>query len=294
MEALANSLPILVKIAISALVVALGLNASPSDVAFLWRQPRLLLRSLFAMDVVVPVAAVLLLLAIRPGREAALGILAMAISPGAPISPQKELKLGGRLPYVYSLAVAMTVFSVITIPLTMTVLHRLFAPEIESMVLPRDVAKIVTVSLLLPLGVGMAVRRFMPSVANRLAQPLATAVNAFLGLIFLLILIKAFHLIVDLGARALLAMALLTMITIAAGHLLGGPVAEDRTALAVASSLRHPGLAMMIGKVDLPQQNLTAAILAYVVIGSLAAIPYTVWRKRAAAPRGGTAHVKAT
>jgi BASS family bile acid:Na+ symporter len=93
MEALARSLPLLLNVAIAALVFALGLNARASDVTFLWRKPGLLLRSLVAMDVVVPVAAVLLLLAVGLPRPVAIGILAMAVSPGAPFAPQKELKL---------------------------------------------------------------------------------------------------------------------------------------------------------------------------------------------------------
>ena len=108
MEALARSLPLLLTIALAALVFALGLNARASDVASLWRQPGLLLRSLIAMDVVVPVAAVLLLLALGLDRPVALGILAMAVSPGAPLTPQKGMKLSGRLPYIYSLLVTVT------------------------------------------------------------------------------------------------------------------------------------------------------------------------------------------
>ena len=63
-----------------------------------------------------------------------------------------------------------------------------------------------------------------------------------------------------LGPRALGTMALLALVTLAGGHLLGGPVPEDRTALAVASSMRHPGLAMMIAKVELPDQQIAAVI----------------------------------
>jgi BASS family bile acid:Na+ symporter len=276
MEALANSLPVLLKIVTSAIVFALGLNATGSDVRYLWQRPGLLLRSLLAMAVVVPVAAVLLLLAFRPERAATLAILAMAVAPGAPLAPQKEIKLGGRLPYVYSLLIAVTGLSVLTIPLTLTILHRLIAADTESLVLPRDVAKIVFTSLLLPLAFGMATRRWIPGVADRIAKPLAKAANILLGLLFMLIILKAFPSITALGATTLGTITLLTMVTIAGGHLLGGPEPEDRTALAMASSLRHPGLAMMIAKVEMPGERIVVAMLAYILIGTLVAVPYTV------------------
>jgi BASS family bile acid:Na+ symporter len=140
---------------------------------------------------------------------------------------------------VYSLLVAVTLLSLVTIPVTWSILHRVFAAETESLVLPRDVAKITVRMLLVPLGLGIAIRQWIPSVADRPAKPLADAVNAFIGLVALLILVKSFPNILGLGAKALATMAVLTPAALAGGHLLGGPVVpEDRTALAVASSLR--------------------------------------------------------
>lgn len=292
MEALARSLPLLLNVALAALVFALGLNARASDVTFLWRQPGLLLRSLIAMVVAVPVAAVLLLLASGLDQPVAIGILAMAVSPGAPLAPQKAIKLSGRLSYVYSLLVTVTLLAMVTIPLTLSILHRLFTAEVESLVVPRDVARIALIKLLLPLGLGIAVRRWLPTLADRVADPIASATNVFIGLVALLIIVKALPAMMGLGPKALGTMALLTLAALASGHLLGGPISADRSALAVTSSLRHPGLAMMIAKVELPDQKITAVILAYIVIGAIAAIPYTAWRKRAARPQGGTAHVE--
>jgi BASS family bile acid:Na+ symporter len=295
MEALANSLPILLNLAIAGLVVALGLNARPSDLTFLWRQPGLLLRSLIAVVVVVPIAAFVLVRALELPRHAVIGILAMAACPGAPFAPQKQLKLGGRLPYVYSLLVVVTLFALLTIPATLTILHSAFAEATESLIMPRDVARITVLMLLVPLGIGVAIRRFLPSLAERLAKPLATIVNVFILLVVLLILVKAFPKVLDLGPKVLGAMAVLTLIALAGGHLLGGPVPEDRTALAFTSALRHPGLALTIGKVDHPGEPIAAVVLAYLLVTSLAAIPYTAWRKRAVKPHEGRrAHAETT
>src|SRR5262245_1141914 len=192
MGALAHSLPILLNVIIGGLVFALGLNALPKDAAFLWRQPGLLLRSLVAMDVAVPVAAVLLVLALRPPRVVAIGILAMAVAPGAPFAPQKELKLGGRLPYVYSLLVTVALLAVVTIPLTLDILGFLFAADREAWVTPGQVAKVAVLMLVLPLLSGMLVRRALPGLAARLAKPLALAANLLIGAIALLVLVKAF------------------------------------------------------------------------------------------------------
>lgn len=279
MGALAQSLPILLNVGIVGLVFALGLNALPRDAAFLWRRPGLLLRSLFSMVVAVPVAAVLLVLVLQTPRAANIGILAMAAAPGAPFTPQKQLKLGGRLPYVYSLLVTVMFLSVVTIPLTLDVFGFVFAED-ATWVTPGQVAEVALLMLVLPLVLGMLVRRTLPGLAERLAKPLVLAANLLIGAIALLVLVKSFPAIMALGARAFAAMALLALVALACGHLLGGPRPEDRTALAVASSLRHPGLAMLIAEVAFPGEPAIAVVLANILICSLVSIPYTLWQKR--------------
>ena len=287
MEFLAQSLPVLLNLGIAGLVFALGLNAQPSDVTFLWRQPGLLLRSLLAMDVVVPVAAVLLILAFEPPRVVAIGILAMAIAPGAPIAPQKEaFKLGGRLPYVYSLLVTVSLLAVVTVPFSLDALRAVFASAEEGWVTPFQVAKVVVLGLVLPLGLGMLVRQILPGLASRIAKPLSIAANLVIVAIVLLITIKAFPALLGLGGTAFLVMALLTLITLVCGHLLGGPNPEDRTALATASSLRHPGLALLIAKVDFPGEPVAAVVLACILVAIVASLPYTAWQKRRLAAAG--------
>ena len=117
--------------------------------------------------------------------------------------------------------------------------------------------------------------------------------DEFIGLVVLLIVVKAFPAMMGHRSQSPRRDGAAD-----AGHARqralcsGVPIPADRTALAVASSLRHPGLAMMIAKVELPDQKVTAVILAYILIGAIAAIPYTAWRKRAARPQGGRLHVE--
>jgi bile acid:Na+ symporter, BASS family len=61
--------------------------------AYLWRRPGLLLRSLLAMYVLVPLAALILVkaLTLPPGVE--IGLLVLAVSAGAPLLPRKLLPI---------------------------------------------------------------------------------------------------------------------------------------------------------------------------------------------------------
>jgi BASS family bile acid:Na+ symporter len=92
-------------------------------------------------------------------------------------------------------------------------------------------------------------------------------------------------------------MALVCAIALAAGHLLGGPEPENRVALAMLAATRHPGIAMMIvgasGVTGLQQQRVVGAIVAFLLVGLLVAIPYQLWLKRRRKPHAPAGAVPA-
>src|SRR5512134_546339 len=86
-------------------VLGFGLAATLDDVLYLARRPSLLVRSLLAMLVIMPVVALLirLVFAFEPAVEIAL--VALALSPVPPLLPGKEQKVGGHAPYALGLMV---------------------------------------------------------------------------------------------------------------------------------------------------------------------------------------------
>src|SRR5262249_45301908 len=84
-----------------------------------------------------------------------------------------------------------------------------------------------------------------------------------------------------IGDGTLIAMAIFVIVGLVAGHFLGGPVRENRTALALSTATRHPGIAFAIAHANFPQQKLAiAAIGLYLIVNAIATLPYMVWTKR--------------
>jgi BASS family bile acid:Na+ symporter len=79
------------------------------------------------------------------------------------------------------------------------------------------------------------------------------------------------------------AIALTTGAALAAGHLLGGPEPATRTAVAITSAARNPGLALLVATLNAAAPAIQATILAYLVVSVFAIVPYVVWRRRAGA-----------
>lgn len=286
MEALATLIPIVLTTSLAALIVAVGMDADRDDLLYLFRRPLKLAKAVLAVNVIVPIAAVLLVFVFPLTQVARVGILLMAVSPVPPLVPGKELKVGGGKSYSYSLYLALALLSVIIVPLAVEILSGIYGVEVNLPV--ALIARNVALSVILPLAIGLVVRRIAPAFAGR-AAPLVRKIAMLLLLLAVVpLVIKAWPGLVALvGNGTILAMALTAAVALAAGHLLGGPELPDRAALAMTAATRHPGIAMMIANVNQADKHVVAAVLAVMFVGLFVGVPYQLWikrRSRAAAP----------
>jgi BASS family bile acid:Na+ symporter len=276
-------------VSIRLLVFALGLRATVDDAIHVLQRPVLVLKGFLAMGVIVPLAAAVLaaIFPIHPAVEIAL--LAMAVGPVPPILPGKLLRLGGRSSYVYGLLVAAALAAIVVVPVAIEVLAWLF--QREAHVGAGLVAKVVGMTVLLPLAAGLAVRRWAPKLAGRVEPLVSWAGNALLFTGLLVVVLAMWRDVVSLvGNGTVLAVATVVAVGLAAGHWLGGPDPGDRTALAIASSMRHPGLALAIARLNFPEEKLVpAAVLLFIVVNVLVTLPYGAWRRRAHAEHAANA-----
>ena len=267
---------LLVKVAITTLIVAVGASSTVADVVYLWQRPALLLRSLVAMYLLIPLAAFILVQvwSLVPGVEAAL--LVLAVSAGAPLLPRK-LKGVGNDRYAFSLVVTTSLLAIIVVPVWVGLLARYFgvATEISAF----SVAKTMAAAFLLPLAVGFVLRALAPAPIERFAGRAIAIAGIALTASSLLLLVTHWQLLLAVGANGSAALLVLMLIALATGHVLGGPVAEDRTALALACVTRHIGIAVVVAT-TFQGPRTTVMLAAYVVVSALVSIPYLQWRRR--------------
>jgi hypothetical protein len=101
-----------------------------------------------------------------------------------------------------------------------------------------------------------------------------------LRLATLALLITGLHATWALIANGMvIAIAVLVVVGLAAGHLLGGPQPDGRTVLALAAASRHPAIAFAVAASSLAP-HFGAAIVLYLLLGDLFGFPYTIWRQR--------------
>ena len=262
------------------MVFAIGLQASPEDTLYLFKRPGQLARALLSMIVIMPIVAFALWQAFDFPAAVRIALITLAVSPVPPILPKKGFKAGGRQSYTIGLLVALALLSVITVPLVVELVGYGIGRETSMDFL--QVAKIVAITILVPIGSGIIVRRFFSSLAEKIAKPitLVSAITLVVGLI--IILYVAMPAISSLIATAgILAIVVFVVVGLVVGHLLGGPDPDDRTVLAIATATRHPGVALAVANANVPNNKLVlAAILLTLVVNMIVSIPYVNWRKR--------------
>jgi bile acid:Na+ symporter, BASS family len=278
-----------VKLSIILSVMALGLRATLGDATHVLRSPRALGRAFLSMNVVLPIAAVVIVRAFDLHPAVKMALVALSVSPVPPILPGKALKAGGSQSYTIGLLTAMAVLSIVTVPLALELLQTAFSLPLDMPV--ASVALVVSFTVLLPLTVGIAFRAALPRVARRLA----TIASALGG-----VLLLAGGLVILLGARASLgslvgdgtvaAFAAWSLVGVVVGHWLGGPEPQNRPVLALATASRHPAVAIAIEQVNFPQQKLAvAAVLLFLIVNAAVTAGYLAWfrrhRRQAHSPR---------
>jgi bile acid:Na+ symporter, BASS family len=257
-----------------------GLRATLEDLLYLLRRPRVLARSLTAMFVVMPVFAIVMTKLASFNRAVVIALIALSISPVPPFLPRKVTKSGGHAMYGLGLMVTAALFSIVYIPLAVCVLgkyfNRPFAMGADA------VAKLVVLSVLAPLAAGIVFRQVTPTIAERIADPLARIAGIVLlgGVLCILAfsLPAAWELI---GNGTILAFVAFAIVGLAVGHFFGGPASEERVTLALSTASRHPALALAIAGVNIPdERRVIYAVLLYLVVSALITIPYVAWQRR--------------
>lgn len=275
------------QLSIALTVLGLGLTATWADATSLLRQPGLLLRSILSMSIVMPLVAVVIAKLFAFPMEVEAALVALAISPVPPVLYKRQLGGGGRREYAVGLLVAMGLLSIVLVPVSVAILNDVFSTSAQ--VAPLAIGKVILSTVLAPLAVGLLLRQWFPA-----AEKASSHIIALAGLLLVVggaMLLWGIWPVTRtfLGNGVCLMLAVVALIGLLVGHVLGGPLPADRTSLALATAARHPAVALTIASAaGAPKQAELAVILLYVVISFIVGMPYQKWRARAAKAGAGS------
>jgi bile acid:Na+ symporter, BASS family len=251
-EQLNQLINFLASITLFEMMVAIGLGVPFRDVVHVATDWRLVSKAALASYVCVPAAAVGLLILFHADPFVAAGFLVAAVCPGAPYGPPFTGLARGNVAVSVGLMVILAGSSALLAPLLLQLLLPIvlqFLPALpqDSPALAVDGGRVVVTLLVaqfLPLCVGLAVRQWRPTLADRLKKP-ANLLSMVLNLALLgSILNVQVEMLSAIHLRAFVGMLALVLAGVAAGWLLGG--GGNRSAMVMATSVRNVGVSLVI------------------------------------------------
>jgi bile acid:Na+ symporter, BASS family len=268
------------KVSVIMVVLATGMLTTFRDATSLLREPKTLLASIVARNVLMPAIA-LVLIAIFPMHPAVkTAIMLLSVTPLPPLLPAALEKAGGRKDYCLSLLFFHGLLSIILVPLSLVVLDKVTGGNAAFS--PVAVANTVGQTIILPLLLGIAIRRLagdsVEKAANAIGQ-VGKIVLLIASLPFLAVIWPALQKLAYNGM--ILAMVLFIVGGLVIGQLLGGRRDGDKSALAIATASRHPGLAIAIAAENFAEQKVlvVGAVGIYTVLRMIVVPLYERWRK---------------
>ncbi len=279
-EIIIPTLKIIAPIAVALIVFAQGLTVSPNEVMVYFKERHwLILRALVAVLVVVPAAALAIILLLKPAPEVAVGLAILVACPPAPLMLKGAPKLGGGgAAFMACLHLSLAVLAFITVPVVLDLLSipLAFRAEVNVVVM----AMILGRTILVPIGLGLTVRHFFPKFADTVGPKLDKIGAIGLLVVVLFALVALFPALLKMDPWSYLVMVAVCAVALAIGHGLGPRDPRERTVLAVESGVRHPALALTIAASNFTPQKALPVLVPCVLVFIAVAVVYLLLRKR--------------
>ena len=249
-------------------MLELGLSLTLAQVLAPLKNMRLIARSIVANFLLVPLLAVAVVKAMQLEKPFAVGLLLLALAPGAPFIPKVVQIARGNLAFATGLMVLLMVGTAIDLPL---LLPRMIAGvEVDAW----QIEKSLFLLMLLPLFIGLAVHAKFRWLPTWLGSSMGFVANAS-GLV-VLVLIVVFNLRSVLrlfGTGAVFAGLIFVVLSALAGWLFGGRDRGIREALGLGTGSRNVGAALLIGAKNFDDPRVNVMVVVTALLGLFVLLP---------------------
>jgi bile acid:Na+ symporter, BASS family len=258
------------------MMLSMGLRVTGGELLASARPARRLVLGLVANFVLLPAVTVGLLYVFHAGPMIAVGFLILASCPGAPVGPPITAIARGDVPWSLGMMLILAALSTLLTPALLSVLLPWVAPATDLRVDYGGIIRILLITQLLPLALGLGFRRVRPRWAGRLERPVGLLANVLLLALVGAIVVTQFGMLAAIRPRGWFGMGLLLAAGLGLGWACGGPRNASRRALAVTTATRNVALGLVIVGSNFAGTPAVTAVVAFGLVSILGTLGFAL------------------
>jgi bile acid:Na+ symporter, BASS family len=264
MDVLSKAVPVSILVFVVSSMLAMGSGLTLGQIREPLRNLRLVVLTLLANFVVMPLVAAALVKGLRIQEQLGYGLVLLGCTAGAPLLPKLTQFAKGNLAFAVGAMVLLMVITVGYLPIVLPLL----LPGVN--VDPWKIARSLIMLMLLPLAAAMALKAYYGGVAARVKPALDWISNVGLYLMLLLITAANFHKVVEVfGDRVILAGLLFIAVGFGIGWVFGGPGNDTRRVLALGTAQRNISAALVVGGEMSSDPKVIVVVMVVAILGNI-------------------------
>ena len=268
MELLSKAVPVAMLGFVVSSMLAVGLSLTLRQIADPLRNVRLVALGLVANFVLMPLLAVALGRLLRLDPPLGVGLVILGSAAGAPFLPLLAKLSKGNMAFAVGKMVLLMILTVGYMPLVLPYL--LEGVSVDA----AKIARSLLLLMLLPLGIGLAVKARWEAAAARIKPVLDRVSSVSLVLLIALLTVTNFdNMLSVFGTRGILAGILFLLVGFAIGYGLGGPARETRKVLGLGTAQRNIAAAIVVAGQNFSDPKVVVMVVVIAIVGLLLLMP---------------------
>jgi len=249
-------------------MLAMGAGLTVPQIAEPLRNVRLVVLTLLANFVVMPLGALALAKMLGLDEPFGIGLLLLGCAAGAPFLPKLAELAKGNIAFAVGAMVLLMVGTIGYLPIVLPLL----LPGVS--VDPWQIARSLLLLMLLPLVIGLALKAYYGDLAVRVKPGLDWLSN--ISLILLVCLITAANIdkvLQVFGTRGILAGILFIALGLGTGWLLGGRDTGTKSVMALGTGQRKIAAALVVASQSFSDPKVVVMVIVVAIVGLVVLMP---------------------
>ena len=245
-------------------MLSMGLNFFPKQFLEPLKDKNLILKSLAANFILLPIITYIILQVIPLGQGLTIGLILMAAGAGSPFMLKLVQYMKADMAFAVGLMLILSIVTLFYMPLLLSFL----LPGVS--VNPMTIASSLLVLIFLPLVIGTIVKSRYNGIAKKIQTTFNQISNIFIVIVVVLYLgLNYKDFLAVFGTGALITSIVFILAAFIIGYLLGGPSKNTKSVLGMGTAIRNSSAAFVVAVTNFSSEYDVMAMIIVIYMLSI-------------------------